>query len=103
MIDLEEFTKDCRALFATPLGRDVLQGMLEYAGNNEAGHGLPNEELRERHGARALALDIATMAGVLPEIPGSKVARAPVRHDTALDGRVPPEGEAGGQAPEALG
>lgn len=94
MIDHEEMAKDVRAIFGTPEGRSVLQQILDYAGNNEAPGRLEASELWMRQGARALALDLAVMAGALPEVPGSTyVRREPDRADTALEGAPPPEGD----------
>lgn len=93
MIDHEEMAKDVAALFGSLEGRNVLQQILEYAGAYEAPGHISKKEIWMRQGARGLALDLATMAGVLPEIPGSNVAREPARHPTALEGREPPEGE----------
>lgn len=98
MIDVEEMTRDVAALFSSStLGPRVLQQILEYAGNNEAqsAHALSTEQLWMNHGARSLALDLATMAGRLPEVPGSGGSPEPNRASSALEGAEPPEGDEG--------
>lgn len=93
MLDQEQFEKDCKALFGTPLGRNVLQQILVHASNLDAPGHIRTEELWMRQGARGLALDLCLLAGALPEVPGSNVIVEPPRHDTALEGAPPPEGD----------
>lgn len=100
-IPVDEMQSDFGALFSSPLGRRVLQAICQEAGVFDAPVGLSTEELRDKNGARALALDICNLAGAMPEVPGSGGAPVPDLPGEALHGpRADDEGDdEGDEAP----
>lgn len=68
---LEQQQRAIARLFANPYGADAMQAILEYANVFELPTDPSGEEALRDQGARGLALDLATMAGLLPRVAGA--------------------------------